>query len=461
METVGFIEKFHPMANYCIFIVEDDPWYGEILAYHLSLNPELEIERYTNGKDCMASLHKKPNLITIDFSLPDINGMELFKKIKAVYADIPIIVISAQEDVGTAVELLRMGATDYLVKDDNTKDLLWNAVNRIRENQQLKKEVEHLREELGHKYDFDKIIKGSSPAIQKVFVLMEKAAKTNINVSVTGETGTGKELVAKSIHYNSERRKKPFVAVNMAAIPGELIESELFGHEKGAFTGAVTRKIGKFEEANKGTIFLDEIAELDLSLQSKILRVLQERELVRIGGNETVKLDVRIVVATHKNLAEEVRKGNFREDLYYRVMGLPVELPPLRERGNDILLLAKCFLDDFCKENKMEPQVLCGSAKEKLMTYNFPGNIRELKAMMDLAAVMSNGTEVTESDITFAAAKGNEFFLADEKTLKEYSNHIIQHFLKKYDNNVLLVADKLDIGKSTIYKMLQLKEITV
>lgn len=449
------------MANYCIFIVEDDPWYGEILAYHLSLNPELEIERFTNGKDCMASLHKKPNLITIDFSLPDINGMELFKKIKAVHADIPIIVISAQEDVGTAVELLRMGATDYLVKDDNTKDLLWNAVNRIRENQLLKKEVEHLRQELGHKYDFDKIIKGSSPAIQKVFVLMEKAAKTNINVSVTGETGTGKELVAKSIHYNSERRKKPFVAVNMAAIPAELIESELFGHEKGAFTGAVTRKIGKFEEANKGTIFLDEIAELDLSLQSKILRVLQERELVRIGGNETVKLDVRIVVATHKNLAEEVRKGNFREDLYYRVMGLPVELPPLRERGNDILLLAKYFLDDFCKENKMEPQVLGGGAKEKLMTYNFPGNIRELKAMMDLSAVMSNGTEVTESDITFAAAKGNEFFLADEKTLKEYTNHIIQHFLKKYDNNVLLVADKLDIGKSTIYKMLQLKEIAV
>jgi two-component system, NtrC family, response regulator AtoC len=461
LETVGFIEKFHPMANYCVFIVEDDPWYGEILAYHLSLNPELAIERFVNGKDCIANLYKKPNLITIDFSLPDTNGIELFKKIRSVYADIPIIVISAQEDVSTAVELLKMGVTDYLVKDDNTKDLLWNAVNRIRENHSLKKEVEHLREELGHKYDFDKIIKGSSPAIQKVFALMEKAAKTNINVSVTGETGTGKELVAKSIHYNSERKKKPFVAVNMAAIPAELIESELFGHEKGAFTGAVTRKIGKFEEANKGTIFLDEIAELDLSLQSKILRVLQERELVRIGGNETVKLDVRIVVATHKNLAEEVRKGNFREDLYYRVMGLPVELPPLRERGNDILLLAKYFLDDFCKENKMEPQIISGAAKEKLMTYNFPGNIRELKAMMDLAAVMSDGAEVTESDITFAAAKGNEFFLADEKTLKEYTNHIIQHFLKKYDNNVLLVADKLDIGKSTIYKMLQLKEITV
>ncbi|MFN8250898.1 MAG: sigma-54 dependent transcriptional regulator [Ferruginibacter sp.] len=449
------------MSNYCIFVVEDDPWYGEILAYHLSLNPDYSTSLFTSGKECLASLYKKPDLITIDFSLPDINGIELYKKIKAAYSDIPVIVISAQEDVSTAVELLKMGVTDYLVKDENTKDLLWNAVKRIRENQSLKKEVESLREELGQKYDFEKIIKGTSPAISNVFRLMEKAAKTNINVSVTGETGTGKELVAKSIHYNSDRKKKPFVAVNMAAIPSELIESELFGHEKGAFTGAITRKAGKFEEANKGTIFLDEIAEMDLSLQSKLLRVLQERELVRIGGNETVKLDVRIIVATHRNLGEEVKKGHFREDLYYRIMGLPIELPPLRERGGDILLLAKFFLDEFCKDNKLEQQVISAEAKEKLLKYNFPGNIRELKAMMDLAAVMSNGEEVNAGDITFASAKGNEFFLAEEKTLKEYTNHIIQHFLKKYSNNVLLVADKLDIGKSTIYKMLQQKEIAV
>ena len=290
---------------------------------------------------------------------------------------------------------------------------------------------------------------------------MEKAAKTNINVSITGETGTGKELVAKAIHYNSERKKKPFVAVNMAAIPTELIESELFGHEKGAFTGALNRKPGKFEEANKGTIFLDEIAEMDLSLQSKLLRVLQERELVRIGGNETVKLDVRIIVATHRNLAEEVKKGNFREDLYYRVMGLPVELPALRERGADILLLAKYFLDEFCKENKLPQQTINADAKEKLMAYNFPGNIRELKAIMELAAVMSNGSEVKSADITFNSTKGSDFFLAEEKTLREYTNHIISHYLKKYDNNVLYVADKLDIGKSTIYKMLQQKEIAI
>ncbi len=449
------------MANYSIYIVEDDPWYGEILAYNLSLNPEYIITRFTTGKECISSLHKKPDLITIDFSLPDMNGIMLLKKIKAVYADIPVVVISGQEDVHIAVELLKMGVTDYLVKDDNTKDLLWNTVNRVRETQSLKKQVESLQEELGMKYDFDKVIKGASTAINKVFGLMEKAAKTNINVSVTGETGTGKELVAKAIHYNSERKKKPFVAVNMAAIPTELIESELFGHEKGAFTGALNRKIGKFEEANKGSIFLDEIAEMDLSLQSKLLRVLQERELVRIGGNETVKLDVRIIVATHRNLAEEVKKGNFREDLYYRVMGLPVELPALRERGNDILLLAKYFLDEFCKDNKLQPQVISNDAKEKLMGYNFPGNIRELKAIMELSAVMSNGSEIKPADITFTSAKGADFFLAQEKTLKEYTNHIIQHFLKKYDNNVLFVADKLDIGKSTIYKMLQQKEIAV
>ncbi|MEO8403164.1 MAG: sigma-54 dependent transcriptional regulator [Chitinophagaceae bacterium] len=449
------------MESYSIFIVDDDPWYGEILSYHLSLNPDYQLSRFTTGKECLAGLHKKPSLITIDYSLPDMNGAELFKQIRAVNPDVPVIMISGQEDINTAIELLKMGLSDYIVKDDNTKDMLWNAVTRIRENQSLKKEVEQLREELGHKYEFEKIIKGSSTAIRKIFTLIEKAAKTNINVSVTGETGTGKELVAKAVHYNSDRQKKPFVAVNMAAIPSELLESELFGHEKGAFTGAVARKIGKFEEANKGTLFLDEIAELDLSLQSKLLRVLQERELIRVGGQEKVKLDVRLIVATHRKLLDEVKKNTFREDLYYRIMGLPIDLPPLRERENDILLLAKFFLDEFCKENKTPIQQLSPSAKERLMKYNFPGNVRELKAMMDLAAVMSDGQEVKDSDISFASAKGEDFFMVQEKTLKEYTIHIIQHYLDKYDTNVLKVADKLDIGKSTIYKMIQNNELVV
>jgi DNA-binding NtrC family response regulator len=448
------------MEQFKIFIVEDDPWYGEILKYHLSLNPDLEIYKYTTGKDCLQNLSKKPDLISIDYHLPDVNGFDLLKKIKLYNPEIPVVIISAQKDVATAVSLIKEGATDYFIKDDSTKDLLWNAVNRQRERKSLKQEVEELKEELGHRYDF-KSIKGNSPSITKIYALLEKATRTNINVSITGETGTGKEVVAKAIHYNSDRKKQPFVAVNMAAIPHELLESELFGHEKGAFTGALTRKIGKFEEANKGTLFLDEIAELDLSLQSKILRVLQERELVRVGGNEHVNLDVRLIVASHKNLNDEVKKKNFREDLYYRIMGLPLTLPPLRERDNDILLLAKYFLDEFCKANGMGHISLTQEAKAKLMAYKYPGNVRELKAIIDLAAVMSDGNQITHQDIYFASDTSDDVHVSEEKTMRAYTADIIKHYLKKYDNNVLRVADKLHIGKSTIYKMIKNKEITI
>lgn len=449
------------MEPYKIFIVEDDPWYGEILEYHLSLNEDYLITRFTTGKECLANLHKKPDLITIDFSLPDYTGDKLYEKIRQTDDSIPVIAISGQEEVSVAVNLLKSGVTDYLVKDENTKDMLWNAVIRIRKMGNLKKEVEQLKEELGQKFSFEKSIKGNSPALQKIFALMEKATKTNINVSITGETGTGKEVVSKAIHYNSERKKKPFVAVNMAAIPKELVESELFGHEKGAFTGAVARKAGKFEEANGGTIFLDEIAELDLNLQSKILRVLQEREVIRVGGNESVKLDIRLIVATHKNLAEEVKRGNFREDLYYRVIGLPVELPPLRDRGNDVLLLAKHFTDEFAKDNKLGTVIISSEAKQKLMGYHFPGNIRELKAIMELASVMCSEGEIKPDDITFNSTKSGELFTMEQKTLRQYTCDIIKYYLKKYDDDVMMVADKLDIGKSTIYKMLQQKEIVL
>ncbi len=449
------------MDSFKIFIVEDDIWYGEILEYHLSLNPDYQITRFGTGAEVLEHLHLQPDLITLDISLPDSTGEELYKKIRQYNEEVPVIVISAQEEISVAVNLLKLGVSDYLVKDDNTKDLLWNSVIKVRETSTLKQQVQHLREELGQKYAFEKSIKGQSAAIRKVFTLMEKATMTNINVSITGETGTGKEVVAKAIHYNSSRKKRPFVAVNMAAIPKELIESELFGHEKGAFTGAISRKIGKFEEANGGTIFLDEVAELDLSVQSKLLRVLQEREVVRVGGNENVKLDVRLIVATHKSLSEEVKKNNFREDLYYRIIGLPIELPPLRSRGNDILILAKHFLEEFVHDNRMALISMSEDAKEKLMRYNYPGNVRELKAMIDLAAVMSDGKEIKSEDITFTDARPDESFTKEEKTLREYTCEIIKFYLKKYDNDVVFVADKLDIGKSTIYKMIQQKEIVI
>lgn len=286
---------------------------------------------------------------------------------------------------------------------------------------------------------------------------MEKAVKTNINVTITGETGTGKELVAKAIHYNSARSKKNFVAVNMSAIPRELIESELFGHEKGAFTGAVGRKIGKFEEANGGTIFLDEIAELDLSVQSKLLRVLQERELVRVGGNERVKLDVRLIVATNKNLAAEVQKGNFREDLFYRIVGLPIELPPLRERGNDIIKLAEHFVNEFAKENQLGRITFSKEALEKLMHYHYPGNVRELKTVVELSAVMCENNVIKAEDIQFTPSVNTAGvnFINENKTLREHISDIVKYYLKSHNNNVIATAKALDIGKSTIYKMLQ------
>lgn len=448
------------MSVYHIFIVEDDKWYGEILQYHIGLNPDYKITRFESGKDCLNNLYLQPDLITIDFSLPDMQGNKLYQKIREVNSQVPVIVISSQEKILVAVDLLKMGVSDYLVKDDSTKDLLWNSIIRIKENQTLKKEVEFLKEELGKKFSFEKTLIGQSEPLRKIFAIMEKAIKTNINVSITGETGTGKELVAKAIHYNSDRRKKTFVPVNMAAIPHDLIESELFGFEKGAFTGAIARKAGKFEEANGGTIFLDEIAELDMAMQSKLLRVLQEREVERIGGNEKIKLDIRLILATHKNLAEEVKKGNFREDLYYRVMGLTIELPPLRERGNDVLILAKYFIDEFSRQNKMGAISITSAAKEKLMQYRFPGNVRELKAIMDLAAVMCDNNEIVQDDITFNSIQREDIFEAGtDKSLRQHTCDIIKYYLDKNKSDVIATAKALDIGKSTIYKMLQTGEL--
>lgn len=444
-----------------IFVVEDDDWYAKILMYTLSLNPDYEVIRFKSAKEVLDSLHLKPSIITLDYSLPDTKGAKLLKQLKERLPEVPVVVVSGQEDIATAVSLLKEGAYDYIVKDENTKEHLWKVIHHIRDNISLQKQIDDLREEVERKYTFDKIIKGNSPAIQRVFRLMEKATTNNITVSITGETGTGKELVAKAIHYNSTRKKKAFVAVNVAAIPKELIESELFGHEKGAFTGAVARRIGKFEEAHKGTLFLDEIGEMDLNMQAKLLRVLQEREVTRVGGNELVKIDVRLIVATHKNLLEEVQKGNFREDLYYRLLGLPIVVPPLRDRGSDIILLAKYFVEQFCKENKMSLLKISSEAQKKLLQYAFPGNIRELKAMAELAAVMANDDNIQPDDITFNATRNTADLLLRESTLKEYNQMILKHFLQKYDNNVLLVAQKLDIGKSTIYRMIKNGEVSI
>jgi DNA-binding NtrC family response regulator len=438
-----------------IFVIEDDPAYTKFLKYVLGLNPDYEVDFFTNGKDALNNLHKNPAIVTLDYSLPDMPGEKVLSQIRSHDPNINVIIVSAQEKIGTAVELLKSGAYDYIIKDNETKDRLLNSINNARNKSSLIKEIDYLKKEISEKYEFEKSIIGTSVAIKRIFSLLEKACSTNISVSITGETGTGKELVAKAIHYNSKRKNKPFVAVNIAAIPRDLIESELFGHEKGAFTGAITRRIGKFEEAEGGSIFLDEIGEMDPNLQAKLLRVLQEREVTRIGGNQVIKLDVRIIAATHKDLAEEVKKNNFREDLYYRLLGLPVQLPPLRERGNDVIMIAKFFLDNFTKENQMNKFKISPEAQEKLLQYPFPGNIRELKSVIELAAVMASDNEIKIQDISFNSTTRIESFLYQEMKMQDYMYRIIRHFLNKYDDNVLEVAKRLDIGKSSLYRYLK------
>lgn len=438
-----------------IFMVEDDPVYSRMLRYILELNPEHEVHAFSSGKECLDNLYKKPDVITLDYSLTDMTGADVLKKIKNFDQDINVIILSGQTDISTAINLLKEGAYDYITKDNDTKTRLLNTLNNIRTKSELKMELDTLKEELEKTYDFHKSIVGNSDVMKGIFRLLEKALKTDITVSIYGETGTGKEVVAKAIHYNSIRKKEPFVAINVTAIPRELIESELFGHEKGAFTGAAGRKIGRFEAAGKGTIFLDEIGEMSLDMQAKLLRVLQEKEMIRVGGNENVPLKARIVVATHRNLLEEVEKGNFRQDLYYRLLGLPIHLPPLRERGNDIILLAKHFLDDFSRQNKLAKYSFSKEAVEVLQRYHYPGNVRELKAVVELSAVMAAGQSIKAEDIQFTRGTKVNELMNEELSLREYEIRILKHFLDKYNHNVLLVARKLDIGKSTIYRLMK------
>lgn len=442
-------------SKFKIFVVEDDEWYRELLGFNLESNPDYEVHKFESATACLNRLHENPDLVTLDYNLPDMKGEEAFVKIKDMNPDIEVIVISEQGSIDTAVELLKMGAFDYMTKAEDIQDRLMNTVQNVRKNSSLKSRIVSLEKEVQKKYEFGNTIIGTSPAIKKVFSMMEKAIKTNITVTITGETGTGKEVVAKAVHFNSRRKDKPFVPVNMAAIPSELIEAELFGHEKGAFTGANNRRIGKFEEAHEGTLFLDEIGEMDITFQAKLLRALQEKEIIRIGSNKIVKTDCRIIVATNRNLIEEVKNGNFREDLYYRLFGLPIELPPLRERGKDIILLSRFFLSNFARDNELPEYTLTPAAQKKLLSYKYPGNIRELKSIVELSAVMSNGSEIDEDVITFSTYDALPDVLAEEMTLKEYSNRIIQLYLKKYDDNIKLVAEKLDIGVSTIYRILK------
>ena len=444
------------MQNLKIIIAEDDRWYAEFIRHAISLTGEHDVQIVGTAKELYAKLSILPDIITLDCNLPDDKGEEVLDQIKSKYPEAHVIVISGQEDVQTAFNLINKGAVDYVVKNDGARNRIVHIIRSIIEKRGLKKQIVNLENEVRVKYNFKDTLISNAKSFENIYHLMQKASITNINVSIFGLTGTGKEVAAKAIHFNSNRAKYPFVAVNLASLSESLLESELFGYVKGAFTGANQDRKGRFEEANKGTIFLDEIAEISLATQVILLRVLQEMEISRVGSNKVLSLNCRIISATNKDLAEEVRKGNFRQDLFYRLIGLPIHLPKLIERDNDVMVLAQHFLEDYTHRNKLAAQSFNKDAIKKLMAYDYPGNVRELKSIIDLACVLSNDSLISAKDIVFNdLSNEHSNFISTDQTLKEHNKAFIENMLSKHDNDVRLVAKKLDIGKSTIYRIIK------
>ncbi len=445
------------MSKYHIALIEDDDWFSETIKYYLELNEENKVHLFISAEEFFQS-HQKFDAVCADYQLPGMFGDELVKNVQKKNPNLPVIMVSGQENMQTTVDLLKLGVKDYIIKTEHAKDLIWKAIEELKERDSLQKQIVTLEKKLAEKTSTESIeMIGNHESIQNVKNLIQKAAQSLINVSITGETGTGKEVVAQNIHNLSERKNNAFVAVNMGAIPSEMVESELFGYEKGAFTGAIKKTKGKFELANGGTLFLDEIAELDLNLQSKILRALQEKEITPLGSEKPKKLNIRLIVASHKDIAKEVEEGNFREDLFYRIIGLPIHLPPLRERGNDLFLLADHFLKSILSKNQKETKSLSKKAKEKLMNHGFPGNIRELKAIIELAAVLSETEKIEAEDVKFNAINKKNDFYEEGLSLKDWNEKIIFHTLEKTNHNVLKTAKLLDIGKSTVYNLINKK----
>ncbi len=384
-----------------LFVIEDDKMCAMTIRHKLKDIEGLEIHHFENGFEALRNLTLEPSIVIIDFELPDMNGLELMENFRIADSNVKVILYSGQSDPAIVVQAYKSGANHYVVKGPDSWGELVNSVGTLLKTVNRNGETRSLAEEVVNREKYGDIV-GNSPETLRVLRLIQKVETREILVMVTGESGTGKELVARAIHDHSLRRKGPFVAVNMAAIPEDLFEVELFGHEKGAFTGASGKRIGKFEQALKGTIFLDEIGEIDLQGQSKLLRVLEERTIQRIGSNKTISLDVRIVAATNRNLWSEVKAGRFREDLYFRLQGFIINLPPLRERGDDKLLLAQNFANTFAMKNKISAIAIAEDALSKIKDYDWPGNVRELKATIERACIMSGNASIKAGDLLLA-----------------------------------------------------------
>jgi len=440
-----------------VLIVDDEESICQALRGILT-DEGFEVITALNASEAFKKIEEdSPDLILLDIWLPDIDGLEVLQKIKKQNPHIPVIMISGHGNVETAVKAMKLGAYDFIEKPlswENTIPPVTNALKLFR----LTEENIALREKVSFRFD----LTGQSPAIEKVKEQIKRVAPTNASVLITGENGTGKELVARAIHYYSKRAHGPFVEVNCAAIPDDLIESELFGHEKGAFTGAHTRKRGKFDLAHGGTLFLDEIGDMSSKTQAKVLRVIQEHRFERVGGTKTIQVDVRIVAATNKNLEEEINKGNFRADLYYRLNVVPIEVPPLRERKEDIPLLVEEFLKEFASEIHLGQKKIDKKALNLLMQYDWPGNVRELKNIIERLVIMTPGEVITAKDIPESIAKRKEdssldlFSIDNFKEAKTlFEREFLRKKLKEYNGNISLTAQAIGLERSHLSKKLK------
>ncbi len=447
-----------------ILLIDDEEPIREALLLLLK-STGYRVNGCGSGQEALQLLEKETfDIVITDLFLPDITGIDILKKAKGLYPAIEVILITGHASAETAVRAMKEGAFDYITKPLNFEELRV-IITKAVEKQQILSENISLKKQLRDKYEFSNII-GSSPAMQRVFSRITKVIKTDSTVLILGDSGTGKELIAKAIHSNGPRRDNPFIAVHCGAIPENLLESELFGHTKGSFTGAIRDKIGKFEAANHGTIFLDEIATLPMHLQIKLLRVLQEQEVERIGSNRPIKLDVRIISATNVNLEEEVKKGTFRDDLFYRLNVIPVTLPPLRERVEDILPLVRHFLAKYCKEMGRVPMSITREALMALEVYNWPGNVRELENAVERTVALTEGDQITIADLPSNIARryNEQEELSTRvtprgvdlvKVLSEIEQKMISDALSLSDGVKARAAALLNINRTTLVEKMR------
>jgi DNA-binding NtrC family response regulator len=415
-----------------------------------------EVETAADGLEGWKRFQKgDADLVITDLRMPGLSGEELLKKIEGESPGIPVIVLTGHGTVETAVEAMRNGAWDFLTKPVNLEHL-FQLIKRALANRELVLKHRRLEEELEHRKQFETII-GTSAPMRRVFDMISRAAPSRASILITGESGVGKELVADAIHELSPRQGKPLVKVHCAALSATLLESELFGHEKGAFTGAVSRMRGRFELANEGTLFLDEIGEIDQNIQIKLLRVLQERKFERVGGEETIETNVRIVAATNKDLKAEIEKGNFREDLYFRLNVVNIHVPPLRERKDDLPLLITAFLKEFAAENGKTIEGINEKARSRLYACDWPGNVRELRNCIESAVVMTRGPLITEEDLPPGLRDAREagwIRIPLGAAMEDAEKIIIRDTLSSLKGNKSKAAEVLGIGRKTLHRKL-------